>query len=191
MQRATTRLFGVTNTGGRLLAISLRNYNSRLVDLSPHRSYLTAPFPSRNNLSRRLEVFTSLTSQMRCVSRRSKEEMDRLFPVEHKPNQSLFEIKLSPDGVDRALLEYSVNDKVLDFYHTEVPEKYNGQGIAAHLVGKAFDWAAANGYKVIPSCSYVSQTFLPKYPVYNSHAVWPERKKNKQRPTDDDPSSSL
>lgn len=27
-----------------------------------------------------------------------------------------------------------MNDKVLDFYHTEVPEKYGGKGIAAHLV---------------------------------------------------------
>lgn len=43
----------------------------------------------------------------------------------------------------------------LHLVHTEVPPPLEGQGIAGALVQAALDYAADNGLKVMPLCSYV------------------------------------
>jgi predicted GNAT family acetyltransferase len=43
----------------------------------------------------------------------------------------------------------------LDFYRTFVPDALRGRGVAAVLTRHALDYAAQEGYTVIPSCSYV------------------------------------
>ena len=43
----------------------------------------------------------------------------------------------------------------LHLVHTEVPPATEGRGIAGALVQAVLDYAAANGLKVIPQCSYV------------------------------------
>ncbi len=41
------------------------------------------------------------------------------------------------------------------FTHTEVPPAAQGQGVAAALVKEALAWAAREGLRVRPLCSYV------------------------------------
>jgi len=48
-----------------------------------------------------------------------------------------------------------VDKNVINFYHTFVPEKLRGKGIAAKLVEAGLNYAEKNNLRVIPDCSYV------------------------------------
>ncbi|KAJ4837090.1 hypothetical protein Tsubulata_033515 [Turnera subulata] len=70
-----------------------------------------------------------------------------------------------------AYLEYVVvgkDGKVMDILHTYVPPSKRGLGLASHLCLAAFNHAKSHSFSIIPSCSYVSDTFLPKNPSWNS-----------------------
>ncbi|KAK4350667.1 hypothetical protein RND71_029980 [Anisodus tanguticus] len=69
-----------------------------------------------------------------------------------------------------AYLEYEVRDggKVMDIVHTYVPPSKRGLGLASHLCVAAFSNAQSHSLSVIPTCSYVSDTFLPRNPSWNS-----------------------
>jgi predicted GNAT family acetyltransferase len=58
--------------------------------------------------------------------------------------------------------------QVLDLYHTEVPPADRGKGIADQLLAGVFRHAQEVGVAVRPSCSYVSETWLPRHPEYNA-----------------------
>jgi len=58
----------------------------------------------------------------------------------------------------RSLLQYrELPERVLDFYHTEVPVEHQGKGVARLLADAAFSFAVDNGYRVLPSCSYCAK----------------------------------
>lgn len=71
------------------------------------------------------------------------------------------------DG-EEALLQYRLTGRTIDFYHTFVPESLRGRGLAEKLCYAAFEYAKAQGFKVIPSCSYVSGAYLKRHPEYVS-----------------------
>jgi predicted GNAT family acetyltransferase len=50
--------------------------------------------------------------------------------------------------------------------HTLVPEAIGGRGVAADLTRAALETARANGWKVVPMCSY-AVTYLRRHPEYN------------------------
>ncbi|CAJ2667733.1 acetyltransferase At1g77540 [Trifolium pratense] len=70
----------------------------------------------------------------------------------------------------KAYLEYVLRDngKVMDLVHTFVPPSKRGLGLASHLTLAAFNHASSHSLSVIPTCSYISETFLPKNPSWNS-----------------------
>lgn len=72
------------------------------------------------------------------------------------------------DGKE-AKLEYSVlpDGKTLNYKHTFVPEELRGRGIAEIVVKFALDYARDNGFKIIPTCSYVKR-IIAKNPQYQS-----------------------
>ena len=51
----------------------------------------------------------------------------------------------------------------LHLVHTEVAPALEGRGIAGALVEAMLDYAAANGFKVIPQCSYV-RAWMRRHP---------------------------
>ncbi|CAH2067742.1 unnamed protein product [Thlaspi arvense] len=67
-----------------------------------------------------------------------------------------------------AFIEYKMrnNGKVMDLVHTYVPSTKRGLGLASHLCVAAFEHASSHSISVIPSCSYVSDTFLPRNPSW-------------------------
>ena len=73
--------------------------------------------------------------------------------VVHNTANSRFELQV--DGL-LSVCEYHRTDNTLIFTHTEVPPALNGRGIAAALVKAALSWAASEGLKVRPLCSYVA-----------------------------------
>ncbi|XP_044324483.1 acetyltransferase At1g77540 [Triticum aestivum] len=55
----------------------------------------------------------------------------------------------------------------MDMVHTYVPGSKRGQGLAARLCDAAFAHARRHGMRVIPTCSYISDTYLPRNPAWN------------------------
>lgn len=88
---------------------------------------------------------------------------DITFEVEYDPIGQKFFIHLG--GVE-AVIAYTQVNNVLDLHHTVVPESFKGQGLAEKMCAFAFDFAKKNGFKIIPSCPYISQKFLPSHPEY-------------------------
>jgi len=71
------------------------------------------------------------------------------------------------DGSE-ALLVYRPMGDALEFYHTFVPESHRGQGLAEKVVAEAFRYARDHRLKVIPSCPYVSGTFLRRHKEFQN-----------------------
>lgn len=61
-----------------------------------------------------------------------------------------------PVGEEVALIAYRLRGDAIDLIHTEVPEAFEGRGIAARLARHALDDARARGLRVIPSCPYIA-----------------------------------
>ena len=82
--------------------------------------------------------------------------------VRHNAAHHRFEAGAEPHP---AIIVYRLKDGVVDMVHTEVPEQYQGQGLAGKLATAALEWARASGLKVIPSCPYVSN-YIGKHPEF-------------------------
>jgi len=70
------------------------------------------------------------------------------------------------DG-NEVYVEYTLEDKEINLYHTYTHPALRGKGLAAHVVRAAFEFAKENNLRVIPTCSYV-QVFLAKNDEYSS-----------------------
>ena len=51
------------------------------------------------------------------------------------------------------------------FTHTEVPEQFEGQGIASRLAKAALEFAKSKGLAVIPLCPFV-KSYIHRHPEY-------------------------
>ncbi|XP_022894219.1 acetyltransferase At1g77540-like [Olea europaea var. sylvestris] len=80
----------------------------------------------------------------------------------------------------KAYLEYEVRGggKVMDIIHTYVPSSKRGLGLASHLCVAALTHAQTHSMSIIPTCSYVSDTFLPRNPSWNSIVYTDDVKSN-------------
>ncbi len=63
---------------------------------------------------------------------------------------------LEPEPGRRCVLDYRRQGDAVVFTHTGVPPALRGQGLAAQLVSAGLQWAAEQGLRVIPACSYVA-----------------------------------
>ena len=85
--------------------------------------------------------------------------------VTHNPAANRFEA-WSDGKLCRA--DYRRTGDTLHIYHTEVPWELQGRGLAAQVMAGVVAYAAANGLKIVPLCSYV-RTYMNRHP--ESHAV--------------------
>lgn len=93
-----------------------------------------------------------------------KTATEQKYQVIDNTEKQQFQVNL-PDDI--ALLKYHWKEGNLALMHTEVPEKYEGQGIASALAKYAFSYAADNGKKVLPYCAYIAM-FLKRHPEYDN-----------------------
>jgi predicted GNAT family acetyltransferase len=56
---------------------------------------------------------------------------------------------------------------VMTITHTGVPTALGGRGLAGEITKFALDHARAQGWKVIPQCSYVA-AYINKHPEYTA-----------------------
>jgi uncharacterized protein len=77
-------------------------------------------------------------------------------------NETAQRFEAAVDG-QIARADYRLEGDVMRIFHTEVPPAFEGRGIAARLVGAAFEYARENGLKVLPACSYV-RDYVRRHP---------------------------
>lgn len=54
-------------------------------------------------------------------------------------------------------VDFNINGDSANIYHTYVDGDLRGQGIAAELVKRAFEYLGENNYKIKCSCSYAKK----------------------------------
>lgn len=65
-----------------------------------------------------------------------------------------------------AHLQYELRaERTMDTTHTFTPPAARGQGVASRLVRMALDHARAQGWRVVPTCSYVAE-WIDRHPEY-------------------------
>ncbi|MDC8013021.1 GNAT family N-acetyltransferase [Tahibacter soli] len=84
------------------------------------------------------------------------------YPIRHEPDARRFVVVV--DGHECELV-YRLAGGVMKIVHTGVPSAVGGRGIAGELVRAAYDAARAQGWKVIPACSYAA-VWVERHPEY-------------------------
>jgi predicted GNAT family acetyltransferase len=82
--------------------------------------------------------------------------------VTHEPSSLRFIAVV--DGQE-SVLDYRLADATMTIAHTSVPPGLRGRGIAGELTRFALETARANGWKVVPVCTYAAGFFV-KHPEY-------------------------
>lgn len=80
----------------------------------------------------------------------------------HNEDETRFEADL---GDALAVAEYIKAPGKIIFTHTEVPQKYEGQGVGDKLVRSALDQVRDMDLAVIPLCPFV-KAFIARHPEY-------------------------
>ncbi len=79
------------------------------------------------------------------------------YEVLHKPERGVFLIELAPGA--SAFLRYELRGGKMYVLSTYTPPEFRGRGIASHLMAHAVRWAAEQGYKIVPVCSFAVEFF--------------------------------
>lgn len=87
----------------------------------------------------------------------------RQVSVVDNPDGERYEVEV--DGERAGLATYRrVPDRTV-FLHTEVDDRFEGQGIGSHLIRAALDGERARGQHVEPRCPFVAR-FIRRHPEY-------------------------
>lgn len=93
--------------------------------------------------------------------------MDIQFKI-NDDKQGKFYIEINEKQV--AELEFEIKDNILNAYHTGVIKELEGKGIAGKLFDEMILYAHKNGYKVLPTCSYILVKFKRNEELYKD--IW-------------------
>ena len=85
-----------------------------------------------------------------------------IYHVIHNIPANRFEVEL---GKENAVLIYMIKAGLFIIMHTEVPEAFEGRGIAAGMTKAALEFARENGLKVRSYCSYATR-YLERHAEY-------------------------
>ena len=80
--------------------------------------------------------------------------------IKHDPIGQKFYAEI---GKQEALLAYTQINQILDVHLVYVPEELRERGIAERLALAAFAYAEKKGFKIVSSCDYLANGFLPKH----------------------------
>ena len=84
-----------------------------------------------------------------------------MISVSHNPAASRFEATVEGH---LCVADYRLAGRTMHMEHTGVPPALEGRGIAASLVAASLAHAREQGYKVVPSCSYVAR-YMQRHPA--------------------------
>ncbi len=89
--------------------------------------------------------------------------MGAMAEVKDVPEEGRYELYV--DGHRAGFMDYFIRGDTFTALHTEVDDKYSGQGLAAELVTTVLDKLRDDGMALRPLCPYVKD-FLEKHPEY-------------------------
>ncbi len=85
-------------------------------------------------------------------------DVDYVVERQDGPSRGRYMIALAP-GFEAEMTYRKGPDGTLTIDHTGVPPEFGGRGVAARLVNAAIADARAEGFKIVPLCSYVVAQF--------------------------------
>lgn len=88
--------------------------------------------------------------------------MEKKHTVIDNTAEKRYELNL---GDDMALIEYVLGKGIVVLTHTEVPPKYEGQGIGKELVLAALEDIRSKGLLVVPQCPFVG-AYIRRHPEW-------------------------
>lgn len=89
---------------------------------------------------------------------------DMSVTVVDNPTESRIEARV--EGTFAGMSEYELTSDTIIFLHTQVAERYEGQGVGSEIARYALDDARARGLYVLPLCPFIRQ-WLKRHPEYD------------------------
>ena len=83
--------------------------------------------------------------------------------VRENPDENRFEIWV--DDELAGFVQHHGPGPVVSLVHTEIAERFGGQGLAGRLIRETLDTERERGSKILPVCPFV-QAFIAKHPDY-------------------------
>jgi uncharacterized protein len=90
--------------------------------------------------------------------------VDMSVTVVDDPTESRFEARV--DGVLVGVSVYELTSDTIVFLHTNVDERYEGQGVGSEIARSALDDARARGLYVRPLCPFI-RDWMKRHPEYD------------------------
>jgi predicted GNAT family acetyltransferase len=86
------------------------------------------------------------------------------LPVSVRHNTAAHRFESAFDG-HLSIAAYEKRDDLVIFSHTHVPPELRGRGLAAEVVRAALEHARAEGWRIVPACSYVAG-YIARHPEF-------------------------
>ena len=83
--------------------------------------------------------------------------------VVDNPERNRYEVRV--DGELAGFLQYRAKPEQISLVHTEVDERFEGQGLGGRLAAFALGDARKRGLAVLPYCPFVN-AYLQRHPEY-------------------------
>ena len=81
----------------------------------------------------------------------------------HNPDLHRYEARI--DGELAGFAEYQLTDELVVFTHTEVDDRFEGQGVGSALARYGLDEVRASGRRALPLCPFI-KGWIDKHPDY-------------------------
>lgn len=86
-----------------------------------------------------------------------------MIEVSDNADESRYEVRV--DGELAGFAQYRPRPAALAFVHTEIDDRFEGQGLGGKLVSHALDDARSRGLSVLPICPFV-RSYIARHPEY-------------------------
>jgi uncharacterized protein len=86
-----------------------------------------------------------------------------MIEVVDNANESRYEVRV--DGELAGFAQYRQRPAALAFVHTEIDDRFEGQGLGGKLVSHALDDARKRSLAVLPICPFV-RSYIERHPEY-------------------------
>lgn len=83
--------------------------------------------------------------------------------IADNPEQERYEVRAGDELAGFA--QYKLAPGRISFIHTEVDDRFEGQGLGSHLIAFALDDARARDLAVLPFCPFV-RAYIQRHPEY-------------------------
>ncbi len=83
--------------------------------------------------------------------------------VVNNPDERRYEVWVGDRLAGKA--EYRQAGDRLIFFHTEIDDDFEGQGVGSHLAREALDDVRARGLQVTPKCPFIA-AYIRRHPSY-------------------------